>query len=100
MVVHHFDLLRVAVLPNDADPVLIVDPDAVLAQSIAGECFEMAARERAQVVEPLRRVKLQELALRHPGNAPEPPRRVALKERFRIAAPEGPDHLSRVLRDP
>jgi hypothetical protein len=54
VVVHHFDLLRVAVLPHEADPALIVDPYAVLPASISSESLEVVARERAQVVESLR----------------------------------------------
>jgi hypothetical protein len=100
VVVHHFDLLSVAVLPYEADPILVVDPDAVLTTSISTESLEVVARERAQVVKPVRRVQLHQLALSDPGNAPKPPCRMALKERLGVSIPERPDHLARVLRMP
>ena len=100
MVVHHLDLLRVTALPEEADPVLVVDPDAVLPTPVSTESLEVVAWERSQVVEPLRRVQLRELALRDPGNAPKPTRRMAAKEGLGVSIPEGPDHLSRVLRYP
>jgi hypothetical protein len=37
VVVYDLDLLRSAVVPDEADSVLVVDPDAVLPLSIAGE---------------------------------------------------------------
>jgi hypothetical protein len=96
VVVHHFDLLSVAVLPNEADPILVVDPDAVLTTSISTESLEVVAGERAQVVKPVRRVQLHQLALSDPGDAPEAPRRLALEQRLGISAPERPDHRPRV----
>jgi len=98
VVVHHFHLLRVTVLPHEADPILIVDPDAVLPTPIPTESFEMVARERAEVVESLRRVQLHELALSDAGNAPKPTRRTTLEQRLGVPVPEGPDHLLKVLR--
>jgi hypothetical protein len=100
VVVHHLDLLRFAVLPHEADPILVVDPDAVLPPPIAGKNLKVIARKRAQVVESMGCVKLRELALCDPGNAPKPARRVSLEQRLGISVPEGPDHLLRVLRMP
>jgi hypothetical protein len=98
VVVHHFDLVSVAVLPDEADPILIVDPDAVLPTPISTESLEVIARERAQIVESLRRMQLHELALSDAGNAPTPARRIAMEERLGVSIPERPDHLFRVLR--
>src|SRR2546428_13261184 len=53
VVVHDLDLPRIAVLPHETDPILIVDPDAVLAAPIARKGFELIARERAEVVQSL-----------------------------------------------
>jgi hypothetical protein len=97
VVVHHFDLLRVAVFPHEADPILVVDPYAVLPTPITAQRLEVVAGKRAEVVESLRRVQLHQLALSDPGNAPKPPCRMALKERFGVSIPERPDHLPRVL---
>ena len=93
MVVHHLDLLRFAVLPDEADPILVVDPDAVLALPIAVKSLKVIARERAEVIEALGGVQLRQLPLRNPGNGSEPPRRVSLKQCLGVSVPEGPDHL-------
>jgi hypothetical protein len=98
VVIHHLDLLCAAVLPHEADPILIVDPDAVLPSPISAESLEVVARERAEIVESLRRVQLHEPALRDPGNAPKTTRGISLEERLGVSIPEGPDHLLRVLR--
>jgi hypothetical protein len=92
VVVHYLDLLGPAVVPDEADPILVIDPDAVLALPIAGEGFEVIARERAEVLESLRRVELRELALRDPSNGLEPASRVPLKQGLGGSVPEGPDH--------
>jgi hypothetical protein len=96
VVVDHFDLLCVTALPDEADPILIVDPDAVLPTPISAEGLEVIARERAQVVESLCRMQLHELALSDAGNAPKPTRRIAMEERLGVSIPVGPDHLPRV----
>ncbi len=71
MVVHYLDLLRPAVVPNEADPILVIDPDAVLALPIAAEGFKVIARERAEVFESLSRVEVRQLALRDTSNGLE-----------------------------
>jgi hypothetical protein len=40
MVVHDFDVVRLVLGPDEANPVLVVDPNAVLALAIAGEGLE------------------------------------------------------------
>lgn len=44
MVVDNFNVDRLADLPHEADPILIVDPDAVLAGTIAFESLQLEAR--------------------------------------------------------
>ena len=98
MVVHDLDVLRFAILPHEADPKLVIDPDAVLPPAITAKGFEVIARKRAQVVESLGCMQLRQLALSDPSNVPEPTRRVPLGQRLGISVPEGPDHLLRILR--
>jgi hypothetical protein len=98
VIVHHFDLLRVAIFPHEADPILIVDPDAVLPTPISTENLEVIAWESAQIVEPLRSMQLHQLTLRNPSNISKPTRRITQEQRLRVSIPEGPDHLLKVLR--
>jgi hypothetical protein len=53
VIVHDLDLVRFAVLPHEADPIPVVDPDAMLPLPVTGEGFEMVTRKGAQVVESL-----------------------------------------------
>jgi hypothetical protein len=59
VVVHYLDLLCPAVVPHEADPILIIDPDAVLALAIASEGLKVIARECAEVFESSSRVELR-----------------------------------------
>jgi hypothetical protein len=92
VVVHYLDLLRPAVVPGEADPILVIDPDAVLALPIAAEGLKVIARERAEVLESLRRVELSELALRDTSNGLEATSRSPPKQGLGVSVPEGPDH--------
>jgi len=51
VVVHDLDILRVTVDPAEADPPLVVDPDAVLPCSVAAEPLEPVPRGHPQVLE-------------------------------------------------
>jgi len=97
VVVHDLDVLRFAVLPHETDPILVIDPDAVLRPPITAKGLEVIARKRAQVVESLGGMQLRQLALSDPSNVPKPSR-VPLKQRLGVSVPEGPDHLLRLLR--
>jgi len=98
VVVHNLDILCLAILPDEADPKLVVGPDAVLAFAIAGKGFQAISGEGAKVFQSLCRMQLRELALRDPGDTPKPTRRVPLEQRFGVSAPKRPDHELRVLR--
>jgi hypothetical protein len=47
MVVDDFDIRRSSVRPPEADPPLIIDADAVLAEAIALECLQSVASRRS-----------------------------------------------------
>src|SRR4051812_23936000 len=65
MVVHDFDVVRLVLGPDEADPVLVVDPNAVLALSIAGEGLEAFAGRDPEIGEALGGIELVELAKGH-----------------------------------
>ena len=64
VIVDDFHVLRPAGRPAEADPVLLIDPDAVLSLSIALERFEPVSRRRAKVLEHFSDVELIEFPLR------------------------------------
>ena len=72
MVVGDLDIISVAIAPVEADPKLIVDPDAVLSGAIPGKLFQSKAGER-KVPQRLGGVEKSELDPRRGLDAFEPP---------------------------
>lgn len=80
VVVHDLDVLDVRFGPPEADPPLLVDPDAVLPDAVALECLQSVTRWHSQVVEHDGCVDHHELPQRHsvdpgidrPGTLPPP----------------------------
>src|SRR4051794_13823630 len=51
VIVHDLHVVRVPVAPDEADAIMIVDPNTVLAPSVASERLESVARECRQIAE-------------------------------------------------
>lgn len=49
MVVSYFDIVSIAIPPNEAHPKLIIDPNAVLAFSISHQSFQPIAGRGPQI---------------------------------------------------
>ena len=94
MVIHDFNLLRVATAPDEANPPLIIDADAVLAGTVAFEGFQPVAWRRKQITQCPRPVQVFELA---PGGVLNVRRQLAgafaPKDALRFAAREGGYHI-------
>ncbi len=60
MVIDDFDLIGVPIAPGEADPPLVVDPDAVLPGPVSSQRFEPVAADLRQVMETGRRVEARE----------------------------------------
>jgi hypothetical protein len=54
VVVDNLDAPCFAATPNETDPPLNIDPDAVLALAIAGECFQTIARRGPHILQRFR----------------------------------------------
>ncbi len=65
MVVNDLNILRAARCPPEADPVLVIDPNAVLSSPVSSQLFETICRWCAQIVQLQGLVELVELALCH-----------------------------------
>src|ERR1017187_2967853 len=61
MIVHDLNFKRVAFIPVKADPPLVVDSNTVLTSPIAGQGFQPIPRNRSQVGNRCRRMKVIEL---------------------------------------
>jgi hypothetical protein len=63
MIVGYLYTVGAAILPNETDPPLVVDPYAVLTFPIPLEGFQMVARRYGKVAQGFGRVDLSQLAL-------------------------------------
>ena len=91
MIIHDLDFIRIASAPYEAEPPLIVDSDAVLAGAVALERLQAISGRNAKILQPLGRLKVEQLA---PGNAldcPESERCAILKKRFGAMAAKRSD---------
>jgi hypothetical protein len=93
MVINKFDIIRMAILPVEAYPPLIVDPDAPLAFSLAKQLFQPVSRWYAKKFQGCRAVDLGQFAkgcplyvLRQSGC------KCALKDLLRILVAKSLDH--------
>jgi hypothetical protein len=92
VVIDDLDFVHTIVTPDEAQPPLIVDADAVLAPAVSLEQFKLVSGRYSQARQLGRSVQLHQLA---PGNAfdiAKPMHRPAVKQGLGIGAREGPDH--------
>lgn len=68
MIVHDLHIIGVPIVPDEADAVLIVHANAVLAPPVASERLEPVTGERRQVAEFASRVQLLQLPLSNPSH--------------------------------
>lgn len=87
-------VLCVAIFPDEADAVAIVDPDAVLPASVARQRCEPIAGERGQISKLPRGVQLLELPLGHACDLLQTPAESAGEQRLRFGVLERPDHVT------
>ena len=79
MIVDDLHIVSVPVVPDEADAILIIDPNAVLAAPVARECLEPVTRERRQVAEFSSCVQLLQLPLSDPRHLLQPAAELARK---------------------
>ncbi len=94
MIVHDLNFKRVAFIPVKADPPLVVDSNTVLTSPIAGQGFQPIPRNRSQVGNRCRRMKVIELPFRHDGDTLMLPAELAAEDLLGFLVPERPDHDS------
>jgi hypothetical protein len=91
------DVCRTCIGPHEADPELIVNPDAVLSRSITDQRFEAITRRGFEVLEHGRRIQHRELASRDFAYRTETLRFVHLEQLFGILAFESLNRHPRIL---
>ena len=92
MVIRDLDIYRPAFRPDEANPPLLIDPDAVLSGAVAFQCLQRIAR-RTEIVERPGRVQLKQFSngglfdgLKSPGSDSK-------KHLLSFGISERPDHV-------
>ena len=96
VIIDDLDVLRPSRSPAETEPVLSIDPNAVLPGAIAAQLFELIPWRNSQVRERLGLVQLVELSLHHspqyPRTGPSSGLRVTgIEDVSRSVATERPD---------
>jgi len=94
MVIHNLDLIRVAVAPDKAYAPLVVDPNTVLALTVARQLFESVSARNGQVSQFRGEMYLVQFSPCHALNGFKPPHRFPAKETLRAGATERADHTT------
>jgi hypothetical protein len=68
VIIRDLDFVGISILPSETDPILVVDPDAVLLAPIAVKPLKMISRRNGKVQKVPNVIDLVELSS---GNAPE-----------------------------
>jgi len=105
MVVHDLDADRSLGGPEEADPVLIVDPDAMLPRPVARQGLKAIAGGHPEVLQPVRRVELFKLPRCDVPDLPRttPPGGLGsspVEDILGPSTPEGSDHGRTIARLP
>jgi hypothetical protein len=92
MIIGDFHLESVALTPYEADPVLIVDPDAVLSCAVSFERFQAIAGEKGKIRKHVGSMDLDELPLDELSKPIEALGISAVKNMLRISGSERSNH--------
>jgi hypothetical protein len=93
VIVRDLDVLWPGLGPDETDAPLIVDPNTVLAGTIAPQCLQPIAWRSRQVAQRLGIMQLPQLALCDALKVcPDASGKAAMKQRFGIPISEGADH--------
>jgi hypothetical protein len=93
VVVHDLNVVCIATVPPEADPPLVVDPDAVLASAITAQSFKTVARGHPKIVKLGRSIQHPELSQSHLlRTRSESASGAPVEETLCVSVPEALDH--------
>jgi hypothetical protein len=100
MVVHDLHFLSIAVAPNKANSIALVDSNAVLSSSITAQLLQAVSRRHSQVAKTLHSIQQQELPKRCPPEiAWDGSASFAAEELSGLFVAEAPDHRLSITHD-
>jgi len=93
VIIHHLDVEGVATLPAEAEPPLVVDPDAPFAGPVTSQLLQPVARGNPQVVQADGCIQEAKLAEPGPLHIRAPPADgFSVEEALGVTVAEAPDH--------
>jgi hypothetical protein len=92
MVINDLHTLSAMTGPAEADPPLIIDPDAVLSFSVATQSLQPIAGRNPQVIEAGGDLELAQLAASHDRDTLKAPDALSAREGFGVGTPKRTDH--------
>jgi hypothetical protein len=97
VIVHNRHVGCVNADPTEANPPLIVDPNAVLSAPISSKRFQTIPWNRNQIGERSSRVQVVQLSLRYGSDPLEFPAEFTARDLLGLPIQEAPNHASRIL---
>jgi len=98
MIVDNFDVMAVAIAPNEADSPLLIDPDGMLSLPVTTQRLQLVSRWRRQYAQFRRGVQLQQFAQRHALEGTEAPGMLVLKQFLGFLRRKTQNHTLRIQR--
>jgi hypothetical protein len=94
VVVDDLDVVSGAITPHETDPVLLVDPDAVLTVAISLQPFQAVSGRDSEIGERFGGIQHEQLSERDSRKAGRnDPGSLAVEELLGLLIPEAPDHF-------
>lgn len=93
VVVHYLNIVRIAIMPEKAEPPTIVDPYAVLALTVTLQSFQSIAPNCAKIRKTGRSVKPPKPLACLVFDGSKPPASITFVKRSGLFATEGANHL-------
>jgi len=98
VIVHDFDIKRVAVNPPKANPPLVVHADAVLTGTVTFQRLKAITGQRPKVIKPRRGCEKLKLTPRRPFEIFESSNNLIAGQPLGVAATESSNHCNSVYR--
>ena len=88
MIIHNLDVMRIAVMPCEADAPPVIDSNAIRPSAAALQPFKAVSRRHAKILQPQCPMQVQKLPARRPLDGLKSPHPAVLKERRGVRALE------------
>jgi hypothetical protein len=97
VIVHNLCIVGISITPDEADAVLVIDPDAVLSTAVTRQCFQAIARERCEIPQIRGCVELLQLPLSHACNVLQTAAEPGGEQSLGLGVLERPNHAISTL---